>query len=338
MMISRRTVQFVLGALWFLDGILQLQPLMFSNQFITSMILPMAQSQPAWIAQSIQWAARWVTPHEWVYNCLFASIQLVIGFWLMANFRVKTALVASLAWTLVVWWFGEGFGQLATGQALLLTGAPGSVVLYTVIGWVIWPRRQIDTQMDAHEGTSAAANGAKRPIDACGHRIARYALGILWLLGAVLQAQPAYRQGFSLSQAFVAGWASQLVQHASPSVNLVLILIQLAIAIAFFAKLPMRATASVSIVLSFLFWWTGQGFGQILTGMATDLNSGPLMILLSLCAYANLDHAPSHIRAVLHNLAARRPRMSRAEILNFQARNDSDASAGSTRAGALFTK
>jgi hypothetical protein len=39
----------------------------------------------------------------------------------------------------VVWWFGEAFGMLFMNMASPLTGAPGAVLLYALIGLVVWP-------------------------------------------------------------------------------------------------------------------------------------------------------------------------------------------------------
>ena len=46
----------------------------------------------------------------------------------------------SFFWAFGVWFFGEGLGQLFTGSASALTGAPGSVLLYGLIGLMAWPR------------------------------------------------------------------------------------------------------------------------------------------------------------------------------------------------------
>ena len=45
----------------------------------------------------------------------------------------------SFAWALGVWFFGEGLGMVLTGTASALTGAPGSVLLYGLLGLMAWP-------------------------------------------------------------------------------------------------------------------------------------------------------------------------------------------------------
>jgi galactitol-specific phosphotransferase system IIC component len=36
-----------------------------------------------------------------------------------------------------------------------------------------------------------------------------------------------------------------------------------------------RSLLTGSIVLSFMLWWATEAFGQLLTGTATDVNTGP---------------------------------------------------------------
>ncbi len=49
----------------------------------------------------------------------------------------------------------------------------------------------------------------------------------------------------------------------------------------------------LSLIMSALFWWIGQSFGQPLFPTSTDFNSGLLMILLSLISFRP-DEAGSH--------------------------------------------
>jgi len=45
--------------------------------------------------------------------------------------------------------------------------------------------------------------------------------------------------------------------------------------------------------LAFDYWVFGEAFGQIFSGIATDPNSGPLLVLLALTLYPNRASAPS---------------------------------------------
>ena len=48
--VTIRAIQVILGAAWFFDGLLQLQPHMFTSAFVTNVLEPSAQSQPGIIA------------------------------------------------------------------------------------------------------------------------------------------------------------------------------------------------------------------------------------------------------------------------------------------------
>jgi len=52
---------------------------------------------------------------------------------------VKVALATSMVWSLGVWWIGEGFGGVFSGQANPVTGAPGAVILYGLLAVLLWP-------------------------------------------------------------------------------------------------------------------------------------------------------------------------------------------------------
>ena len=279
MRLTRLFVQRVLGFLWLCDGLLQLKPAMFTAQFLSQVILPMAQSQPGWIARSVQWGAHLVEPRLALWNAFFAAVQIAIGALLLANVRVKWALWASFAWSVCVWWFGEGLGQLWTGSALLLTGAPGSALLYACVGAAVYPRRAEDAAISSR-----------------GRNFARWSLVCVWMAGALLQLQPAYLEPGGLAQAVPFFGPIRLVGMHGPQFSILLCVVQALLGIAFLAGAAYPFSVPASIALSALFWWWGQSFGQIFAPTATDFNSGPLVILLSLCAW-RADGAP--IRSIL---------------------------------------
>ena len=74
--------------------------------------------------------------------------------------------------------------------------------------------------------------------------------------------------------------AGHLAQR-SATVSLVLAGLLAVIAAAVFLPAPARRLVlGVAAALSVAIWTIGQGFGGILTGMATDPNSGPLLLLV----------------------------------------------------------
>ncbi len=50
MSITRRHLQITLGLLWLADGLLQLQPFMFTTGFAHQILAPAAHGQPGWVA------------------------------------------------------------------------------------------------------------------------------------------------------------------------------------------------------------------------------------------------------------------------------------------------
>jgi hypothetical protein len=158
---SVRTIQSVLGLIWLLDGALQFQSFMYGNGFI-QMLKGMTSGQPYWLSSSMNWAANTLHSHQVLLNTPFALIQVAIGLGLLYRPTVKAALAVSFVWAFIVWWFGEAFGMLFMNMANALTGAPGAVFIYALIGLIVWP------------------NG--RPGGLIGVRGARTSWAVLWVL------------------------------------------------------------------------------------------------------------------------------------------------------------
>jgi hypothetical protein len=132
--VTRRHLQVALGLLWLLDGALQAQPFMFTSGFATQVIAAAGQGQPGFVSAPVHWVSTVIAAHPVAWNVPFAAIQLMLGVGLLVPRTARLALAASIGWALGVWYLGEGLGGLASGHASLITGAPGSAVLYAV-----WP-------------------------------------------------------------------------------------------------------------------------------------------------------------------------------------------------------
>src|ERR1700691_4581979 len=165
---SQRVLQIVLGLFWILDGALQFQPFMFGRGFVENNILANANGQPFVLGDLITHIGNFVSPDIAVWNTFFALIQLFIGVGLLFRRTVRPALAMSFFWVLGVWVIGEGLGMLLTGTASALTGAPGSVLMYGLLGLMAWPRpprRYLGwTDRPAGVASSAAAQGVGRTI------------------------------------------------------------------------------------------------------------------------------------------------------------------------------
>jgi len=220
---------------------------------------------------------------------VFAGVQILIGVGLLVRQTVKPALVLSFAWALGVWGLGEGFGMLFTGMASPLTGAPGAALLYLAIGVLVWPR----TAAPVPSG-SAAAEG---PLGEWGGRAVWAAvwsgMGILWLL-------PANRAGGAISGAISnavtgePGWLAHVqlsVAHAlgsgGDSVAVACAVLSFVIGLGPLVSRHTTFFLVAGAALALDYWIFGEAFGQMFTGIATDPNTGPLLILLALTVYPN---------------------------------------------------
>jgi len=287
--VSARSIQIGLGLLWLLDGLLQLQPKMFGPDFANGVILPMVQGQPTVVSSAMTHLAHLVSVQPALADALFAAVQILIGVGLLVRETVKPALVLSFVWALGVWALGEGFGMLLTGAASPLTGAPGAALLYVAIGVLVWPRA-------AGPAVSGPA-AAEGPLGARGGKavwaVVWSGMGILWLL-------PANRAGGSISSAIGAavagepGWLAHMqlsVAHAlgsgGGSVAVVCGLLSFVIGLGPLVSRHTTVFLVAGAALALDYWMFGEAFGGLFTGLATDPNTGPLLVLLALAVYPN---------------------------------------------------
>ena len=275
--VTRRGIQIALGLVWTVDGLLQFQPAMFTRRFATQVIAPAAAGQPVFVSGPVNEAARIILHQPAVMDLGFGLIQVALGVGIMYPRTARWALRASVAWALAVWYLGEGLGGLFGGGASLLTGAPGAAVLYAVLALTVAPRQGEDAE-------------AQRPA-----RWAAVAWAVLWLGGAVLQVVPGSDTNASISMSLAMNasgapaWfaaldnrLSALVPYTGVSIVADLVVLQ---AFAGFAALTARrrtrlAAVTVGIGLALAYWVAGQGIGQFWSGISTDPNAGPLIVLL----------------------------------------------------------
>lgn len=280
---ARRGLQITLGVVWLLDGILQLQPSMFGPGF-ASMLRTSATGNPGLLASPTLWASHLVGHDAAAWNTTFALIQLAIGAGLLWRPTVKAALAGSIAWSLAVWWLGEGLGGLLTGTASPATGAPGAVILYALLAVLVWPARS---------GDPGGAGGIAGD-GLLGSRGSRAAWLVLWGGFAYLIMQPAVRAPASLRSALTANAAGEpgllaALDHGaataagshSAAVCVILAVLFAAMATGILHPVTARPALAAAAVTGLAIWVLGENFGQILTGTATDPNTGPLLALLA---------------------------------------------------------
>ena len=284
----RRKLQLALGVIWVLDGILQYQPSMFTKSF-PDMLAGSAHGNPAVVAGPITWSANLIDHHVVVLNALFATIQLALGLGIAWRPTLRLALAASIAWSLAVWWLGEGFGGILAGTASPVNGAPGPVILYAVLAVLLWPA-------DRDPG---APSVAERVV---GRRPAQAAWLVLWGSLAAFALLPASRAAGAIGDVLTdgadgaPGWLAWIDTHAASALNhhglaasIVLAVLLALVAAAVYLPAPVLRAAIVLAVVLAAALWLAQGMGELFTGMATDPESGPLLALLALAFWPALS-------------------------------------------------
>lgn len=296
MLLSRKFLRRVLGTLWLIDALLQVQPQMFTTNMINSVLLPTLSSQPAPIAASLHAITVMISQHLVFFNLLIAIVQAEIGIFLITGFWVRTTIIVSIVWAFIVWYGGEGMNMLLTGQASVLTGAPGAVLLYPLLGLLVYPRKSASS-------AEASTESLLSPVRF------RWILAGFWIFAALLQLQPFWWQTGNIA-GVIGGMTglgklstliidpvliplARLVAPLEVPVNVALIVVFLGVGIglALVKQEKLRPWLVASLVLSILMWWLAQAFGMILTGLATDFNSGLLLALMTLACWPKSKRA-----------------------------------------------
>ena len=290
---ARRVLQLALAGLWLLDGVLQFQSFMYTEAF-GQLIGGTAAGNPGVIARPIGWNATFVDQHLALLNTVFAAFQLLLGLGIAYRPTVRVALAASVAWSLAVWWLGEGLGGVLSGNASPVNGAPGAVILYALLAVLLWPADR--------PGATAPFVAAR----AVGAPAARLLWLVLWGSLAYFALTPVNRAPNALQNMTAGmaggepGWVSWLEEQAATllgghglaaSAGLAVALVVIAAGV--FLPPPLaRSTLILALVTAAFIWAFGEAFGQILAGGATDPNSGPLLALLALAYWPPATGAP----------------------------------------------
>lgn len=285
--VTTRGIQIALGLIWLLAGILQLKSYMYTHAIVTEVFGEAIEKQPAWVASPMKTIDSFYGSDLTVWNTLAAEIQLAIGLGLILSRKtVKPALAASFVWAPIVWWFGEGFGGLVSNTLPApLMGAPGGVILYALLGLLVWPT-------DRRKARSPAGAG---PLGEAG---ALWVWSLLWALSAGLWLVNVNRARDATAEmirsmaeasphwlATVQNWA---VHHASghgTTIALVLAILSMAVAVGVWT--PLRWPALwIGIAISLAYWLFGQSLGgPFWVASATDVNAAPLFVLLAVALF-----------------------------------------------------
>jgi cytochrome oxidase Cu insertion factor (SCO1/SenC/PrrC family) len=297
----RQLLRIGFGALWVFDGILQAQPKMAIG-LPSQVIEPIAASSPKWVQHLVNWAGTTWSYHPMQAGASAVWIQIGIGVWLLAASRgplSRLAGLASVAWGLVVWVFGEAFGGIFAPGLTWLFGAPGAVLIYCVAGALIaLPERTWHSPRLGHMLLSG---------------IGAFLLGM-----AVLQAWPGrgFWQGTVHGQpGTLAGMTATMAQTPQPhllavwvnaftafdqahgfAVNLFTVLALAVIGGIFLTGRPrlIRPAVVAFTVLCLADWVLIEDFG-FFGGLGTDPNSMIPFALLAISGYLALAPAPATV-------------------------------------------
>lgn len=285
--VTTRGIQIALGVIWLLDGLFQFKSFMYTHGIISEVFGPAAEGQPSLIGGPMKTFDNFYGHDLTLWNTLAGEIQCAIGLGLILSKKtVKPALLVSFGWALVVWWFGEGLGGLtAYTEPSPLMGAPGAVLLYAIIGLLVWPTTK-------KEGRSPADRG---PLGDRGGLITWSALwvmaAILWLLN-VNRAQGATHEMISGMAESAPHWLATMqmsvanaAQGHGTTIAVVLAVLSLAVAIGVWTRLRWAALA-IGIGVSVAYWVFGQNIGgPFWVNEATDFNTAPLFVLLAVALF-----------------------------------------------------
>jgi cytochrome oxidase Cu insertion factor (SCO1/SenC/PrrC family) len=296
----RTVLRIGFGIIWIFDGLLQAQPAMAAG-LPSQVIEPTAASSPGWVQHIVNWAGTSWSYHPVEAGAAAVWIQLGIGVWLIAAPRgplSRLAGLASVAWGLIVWVFGESFGGIFAPGLTWLFGAPGAALIYCAAGVLIalpersWRSPQLG-------------------------RTVLGALGVFFVGMAVLQAWPGRgfwqgtlhgQQGTLTSMvhsmattpqpSLFAGWVASFASFTSAhgfAVNLFAVVALASIGAGLLAagRVP-RWLALATIIAMAVFcladWVLIEDFG-FFGGLGTDPNSMIPMLLLAVAGYLALAPA-----------------------------------------------
>jgi hypothetical protein len=283
-LISRRNLEIALGALWLVDGLLQLQPFMFSRQFYDGVLGMANMGLPGPVADADYHVATMLTAHPALWNTAFAGLQLMLGLGLIWRRTARVALICSVPWALGVWAIGEGFGGMFMQGTSLLTGAPGPALIYGLLA--------ITLLCPADTGLPGGRIGRG------GLRIGAAGWALIWTAGALLELEgtnhAAAVPGAQIANGssgepalfrWIDGQSGHLIGQHGYLFAFVLGSLAVFAGWGIFVPTLRRASLATGIVVAAFVGLVGQDLGATFTGHGTDPGSGPLLILLALALW-----------------------------------------------------
>lgn len=285
---ARRTKKWVtlgLGALWTADGLLQLQPQMFTQNLATNVVATSMMSLPGSLYfASLKLLIRFFLPNPILWNAGVAALQLSLGIAIILGSGAvrRLALAASVVWCAMVWVFGEGLGGFLGGTMTggvfpgtpsVMNGFPGAALLYALAAlFLMLP--------DARWKFSGRLSAV------------RDAPALLFLSFAAFQAAPLMWTAYGQASIFASNTGSLPLQLGG-SVVLPLTLFavshpvlcnSLELGACLLSALGIYVGQRWGYIFALgwiaFIWWFPLGLGALLTGLGTDPNTPPIIGLL----------------------------------------------------------
>jgi cytochrome oxidase Cu insertion factor (SCO1/SenC/PrrC family) len=327
---ARKVLRIGFGILWIIDGILQAQPQM-AGGLPSQVVAPGAAASPGWVRDVVNAGGTIWSFHPVQAAASTVWIQAGLGLWLIcagSGWSSRLAGLGSAAWGLVVWVFGESFGDIFAPGLSWLNGAPGAVLLYVTAGVLI-----------------------TLPLRAwAGPRLGRLLLGgigLFWIGMAVLQAWPG-RGFWGGSDGTLTGMVQDMAGLPQPhpqevvvssfasfvsryglAVNLFAVIALALAGVAFLSARPrvLRVAVPAAIVFCLSDWLLVQDLG-VPGGLGTDPNSMVPWALLLGAGYLAITAAPDFaerrvaaVRPDRFSLTALRPATLRRAMARATARS-----------------
>jgi cytochrome oxidase Cu insertion factor (SCO1/SenC/PrrC family) len=304
----RAVLRIGFGLLWVIDGLLQAQPAMVG--LAAQVIKPESAGSPAWVRSIVDWGTASWTFHPVQAAAAAVWIQLGIGVWMLAVRRGRwsqAAALAGVAWGLVVWVFGEAFGNVFAPGLSFLTGAPGAALLYVVAGALIalparaWASARLGRWLLAGSGVFLVGMAVLQAWPGRG----------FWSGGGPLAGMVGEMSGTSQPRplASLVGSFGQIVAAHGFAVNLVAVIVLAAAGLGLLSARPrlVRAALLATVTLCAVDWVLVQDTG-VFGGLGTDPNSMiPVALLIIAACLAWTANCTAPVPAVPPLPAGTRP-------------------------------